>query len=122
MSRRATLSIVACVLLATSSVLAQKTLTALEAKAHIGERATVCGKVVSTRWAESSRGSPTFLNFDQPYPDQVFTLVIWGSDRTKFGEPETAYRGKRVCVTGKISAFKGVPEVVATEPSQIKAQ
>ena len=122
MSRRATLSIVVCVLLATSSVLAQKTLTAVEAKAHIGERATVCGKVVSTRWAESSRGSPTFLNFDQPYPDQVFTLVIWGSDRTKFGEPETAYRGKRVCVTGKISAFKGVPEVVATEPSQIKAQ
>jgi hypothetical protein len=78
--------------------------------------------LVSTRWAESSRGSPTFLNFDRPYPDQVFTLVIWGSDRSKFGEPETANRGKRVCVTGKISAFKGLPEVVASEPSQIKAQ
>jgi DNA/RNA endonuclease YhcR with UshA esterase domain len=116
------LLIVACVLLATSSVLAQKTLTAVEAKAHIGEQATVCGKVVSTRWAESSRGNPTFLNFDHAYPDQVFTLVIWGNDRSKFGEPETAYRGKRICVTGKISAFKGVPEVVATEPSQIKAQ
>ena len=123
MSRRVpALPIVACVLLATSSLLAQKTLTAVEAKAHIGERATVCGKVVSTRWAEGSRGSPTFLNFDEAYPDQVFTLVIWGNDRSKFGEPETAYRGKRICVTGKISAFKGVPEVVAAEPSQIKAQ
>lgn len=93
MSRRVSaLSMLAFVLLAASSLLAQKTLTATEAKNHIGEQATVCGKVVSTRWAESSRGSPTFLNFDQPYPDQVFTLVIWGSDRSKFGEPETAYR------------------------------
>ena len=122
MSRRVlALSIMAVALLATSA-LAQKSLTATEAKAHIGEQRTVCGKVVSTRWAESSRGSPTFLNFDQPYPDQVFTLVIWGSDRAKFGEPETTYRGKHICVTGKISAFKGVPEVVASEPSQIKAQ
>jgi len=114
------LSMLAFALWATSAVLAQKTFTATEAKAHIGEQATVCGKVVSTRWAESSRGSPTFLNFDQPYPDQVFTLVIWGNDRSKFDNPETTYRGKRVCVTGKISAFKGVPEVVANDPAQIK--
>ena len=121
MSRRVSaLSMLAFALLAASSVLAQRTLTATEAKAHIGEQATVCGKVVSTRWAESSRGSPTFLNFDQPYPDQVFTLVIWGNDRSKFDNPETTYRGKRVCVAGKISAFKGVPEVVANDPAQIK--
>jgi len=122
MLRRVTMEILALVLVATPLLLAQKTLTATDAKAHVGEQATVCGKVVSTRWAESSRGSPTFLNLDQPYPNQIFTLVIWGSDRSKFGEPETAYRGKRICVTGKINAFKGVPEVVASEPSQIKAQ
>lgn len=28
------------------------------------------------------------------------------SDRSKFGEPETVYRGKRICATGKISPFK----------------
>ena len=123
MSRRVSaLSMLAFALLATSSVLAQKTLTATEAKAHIGEQATVCGKVVSTRWAESSRGSPTFLNFDQPYPNQIFTLVIWGNDRSKFDNPETTYRGKRTCVTGKINTFKGVPEVVASGPAQIKVQ
>jgi len=100
----------------------QTTLTATQAKDHIGEQATVCGKVVSTGFAESSRGKPTFLNFDKPYPDQIFTLAIWGSDRSKFGDPETKYRGKWVCVTGKISAFKGVPEVVANESAQIKFQ
>jgi DNA/RNA endonuclease YhcR with UshA esterase domain len=120
MSQRSRLSLLAVILLAVSPALAQKTLTATEAKDHIGEQGTVCGKVVSTRYAESSRGSPTFLNFDQPYPNQVFTLLIWGSDRSKFGDPETSYRGKRICVTGKLTSFKGVPEVVASEPAQIK--
>jgi DNA/RNA endonuclease YhcR with UshA esterase domain len=122
MSRRVAALIVTVVLMAAPSVLAEKTLTATEAKDHIGGQATVCGKVVSTRYAESSRGSPTFLNFDQPYPNQVFTLLIWGSDRSKFGDPETSYRGKRICVTGKISDYKGVPEIVANAPSQVKAQ
>ncbi|HWY02178.1 MAG TPA: hypothetical protein VNX60_00815 [Candidatus Acidoferrum sp.] len=120
MSQRSRLSRLAVILLAVSPALAQKTLTATEAKDHIGEQGTVCGKVVSTRYAESSRGSPTFLNFDQPYPNQVFTLLIWGSDRSKFGDPETSYRGKRICITGKLTSFKGVPEVVASEPAQIK--
>jgi hypothetical protein len=120
MSQRSRLSLLAVILLTVSSALAQKTLMATEAKDHIGEQATVCGKVVSTRYAESSRGSPTFLNFDQPYPNQVFTLLIWGSDRSKFGDPETSYRGKRICVTGKITSFKGIPEVAASDPAQIK--
>ena len=120
MSQRSRLSLLVVLLLSVSPVLAQKTLMATEAKDHIGEQATVCGKVVSTRYAESSRGSPTFLNFDQPYPNQVFTLLIWGSDRSKFGDPETSYRGKRICVTGKLTSFKGIPEVVASEPAQIK--
>ena len=120
MFQRSGLSLLAVILLSVSPALAQKTLTTTEAKDHIGEQATVCGKVVSTRYAESSRGSPTFLNFDQPYPNQVFTLLIWGSDRSKFGNPETSYRGKRICVTGKLTSFKGVPEVVASEPAQIK--
>ena len=98
------------------------TITASEAKNHIGETATVCGKVVSTRYSARSQSQPTFLNLDEPYPRQIFTIVIWGSDRPKFGEPEAIYRGKSVCVTGKIKEFRGVPEVIAYEPSQIKVQ
>ena len=110
------------VLLTASLSLAQKSLTAIEAKNHIGEQGTVCGKVVSTRYAEGSRGNPTFLNFDQPYPNQIFTMLIWGSDRAKFDEPETKYRGQQICVTGKITDYKGTPEIVASELSQVKTQ
>src|SRR5712691_1690912 len=92
--------------------LAQKKRTAAEAKDHIGETATVCGNVVSTRYTASTKGQPTFLNLDKPYPNQIFTLVIWGSNRSKFGRPEVEYNEKRICVTGKIIAYRGVPEVI----------
>jgi DNA/RNA endonuclease YhcR with UshA esterase domain len=100
--------------------IAQKKLTASEAKEHFGETATVCGEVVSTRYADSTKGQPTFLNLDKPYPNQVFTVVVWGNNRGKFGTPENEYKGKRICITGKITAYAGLPEIVADEPKQIK--
>jgi len=110
-------------LLAVPSLQAQtKKLTTAEAKNHIGDRATVCGKVVSTHFAKSSKGEPTFLNLDEPYPKEIFTILIWGSDREKFGTPEDEYKGIRVCVTGKITSYRGRPEIVATERGQIEVQ
>jgi hypothetical protein len=105
-----------------STALAQNPISAVEAKNHIGENATVCGQVVSTHFAVTSRGRPTFLNFDSVYPKQIFTVVIWGSDRPKFGNPEDKYASKRICVAGKITEYRGVPEVAAYEPSQIRIQ
>jgi hypothetical protein len=101
---------------------AQKKLSPAEAKDHVGETATVCGNVVSTRYAASTKGQPTFLNLDKPYPNQIFTVVIWGSNRSKFGRPEVEYNEKRICITGKITEYKGVPEVIADAPSQITVE
>ncbi len=97
-------------------------LTSREAKNHVGEKATVCGKVVGIHFVSSGKGQPTFVHFDEPYPDQIFTLVIWGSDRAKFGRPEEIYRDKGLCVTGKITSYLGIPEIVATNPSQVQIQ
>ena len=97
-------------------------ITAAEAKNHVGETATVCGNVVSTHFAAGTKGSPTFLNLDEPYPKQIFTILIWGSDRPKFGDSETKYGNKKVCVTGLIKDYKGVPEVIVEQPSQIEIQ
>jgi hypothetical protein len=99
-----------------------KKITAAEAKDHIGDRAMVCGKVASTHYAKSSKGEPTFLNLDEPYPKEIFTILIWGSARGKFGTPESEYKALQVCVTGKITSYRGVPEIVATERGQIEIQ
>jgi hypothetical protein len=37
----------------------QTSISAAEAKNHVGERATVCGEVASTRYAARTRGNPT---------------------------------------------------------------
>jgi DNA/RNA endonuclease YhcR with UshA esterase domain len=99
-----------------------KKLTAAEAKVHIGERATVCGKVASSHYAVRSKGQPTFLNLDEPYPKQIFIVVIWGDDRSKLGDVETKFNNARVCVTGQITSYRGSPEIVAKEPEQIEVQ
>jgi len=104
-----------------SPVQAQKKLSASEAKEHFGETATVCG-AVSTRYADSSKGQPTFLNLEKPYQNQIFTVVIWGSNRSKFKTPEEDYKDKKICVTGKITAYDGLPEIIADDPKQIRIE
>jgi len=88
----------------------------------VSERATVCGNVASTHYASSTRGSPTFLNLDAPYPHEIFAIVIWGGDRAKFDNPEVKYRGANLCATGTITSYRGVPEIAAHDPSQLEVE
>jgi hypothetical protein len=93
------------------------TLTPNDAASHIGQNATVCGVVASTKFDAHLRSRPTFLDFGKPYPDQLFAAVIFGTDRAKFGTPETTLQGKRVCVSGTVRAYRGKPEIILTDPS-----
>lgn len=95
------------------------TLPAGEAKNHMGENATVCGAVASVFFAAGSRGTPTFVNLDKPYPNQVFTILIWGDDLPRFKENPISWEGKKACATGTISTYKGIPEIVAKSQEQI---
>jgi len=111
-----------CLVGASITVFGQgKKLTTAEAKNHIGEQATVCGKVASERYAAATRGKPTFLDLDKAYPGQLFTVLIWGENRAKFGTPEETYRNKNICVTGRIRSYRGEPEIIASVPAQLSA-
>jgi hypothetical protein len=90
-----------------------------EAASHVGENATVCGLVASTAYAAQAMAAPTFLDLGKPYPNQVFSAVILGSDRTKFGAPEISLREKQVCVTGEIFLFEGKPEIIMRDTKQL---
>src|ERR1035438_1858034 len=108
---------VAVSLLFLASIGQAQTLTASQAKAHQGENAIVCGKVASEKTAVSSRGEPTFINLDAAYPNQVFTILIWGDDRKNVGELPSV--GSRVCVSGMIQDYRGVPEIVVRSSGQL---
>jgi hypothetical protein len=90
-----------------------------EAASHVGENATVCGLVASARYAAQATAAPTFLDFGKPYPNQIFTAIIFGSDRTKFGAPEISLRERQACVTGEIFLYQGKPEIVLRDPKQL---
>jgi len=56
-------------------------------------------------------GSPTFCN-DAPYPNQSFTLLVWGSDWSDLD-------GQCLLVTGLVSRYGGMPQIVAGSRSQV---
>ena len=92
-----------------------------DAISHVGDRATVCGTVVDSRYATGSKGKPTFLNFDRAYPNHLFTVVIWGSERGNFPKnPERHYLNKRVCAAGLIETFRGKAQIIARNASQLQ--
>jgi hypothetical protein len=93
-----------------------------EAASHVGENATVCGLVASARYAAQATAAPTFLDFGKPYPNQIFTAIIFGSDRTKFGAPEISLREKQVCVTGELFLYQGKPEIILRDPKQLSVR
>lgn len=87
---------------------------------HVNQTATVCGRVASAKYATRSKGQPTFLNLDEPYPNQVFTAVIWGRDRAAFPYAPESLADRRICVTGTIKVYRGKAEIMVSEPNQIK--
>ena len=86
---------------------------------HVGETATVCGPVVSATYLPQAPQSPTFLDLGKPFPNQIFSAIIFGSDRPKFGTPETSMRDKSICVTGTIFLYQGKPKIILHDPRQL---
>lgn len=102
---------------------APRMVTADEARKHVGSVVTVCDSVASATYVSRSNGRPTFLNLGRAYPNQIFTVVIWGEVRDQFPEPpERAFRNRRICVTGRVTTYRGAPQIVVREPSAVRLQ
>lgn len=88
-----------------------------ESASYIGKSVTVEGTVVSVHVA---RSGITFLNFGAAYPNQTFTAVIFQATSSRFPNAQQ-WEGKRVRVTGKVQLYRGKPEIVLSESSQLVA-
>jgi len=99
---------------------AQQEIKPEEAAKHEGDSVTICTKIFGARYFESGKGTPTLLNAGAKYPDAPLTIVIFGENRASFSnKPEEFYVGKNVCVTGRITIFKGKPQIVITNEREI---
>lgn len=102
---------------------AQESISPEDAADHVGDEVTVCGRVLQVDFVRTMEGEPTFLVFGRPYPDHVFSVVIWGEDRAKFRRPERAYRNRDVCATGTVQvADDGRPRMAVDDPARIEVK
>jgi DNA/RNA endonuclease YhcR with UshA esterase domain len=89
-----------------------------EAAKHVGETATVTGRV--NEFHKSGKGN-ILLNMGGKYPNRAFTAFIPAASAAQFSQAQQP-EGRIVAVSGKITLYKGKPEIIVTSPSQITAQ
>ena len=103
----------------TSEKLGLKVVGACLAGKYLGRKVIVEGKIVDTY--HHLKSNTVFLNFEKPYPNQCFTGVIFSSNLYKFVQnPEDYYLNKIVRIVGEIKEYKGRPEIILEDPSQIE--
>jgi len=98
---------------------AQTAIETKEAAKHLKEKVTVTDKVHGGKFFSNS--GMTLLDLGGAHPNELLTVLIKGDDRKKFKDaPEETFKGKIIIVTGEVIDYKGKPEIVVTEPAQIK--
>lgn len=109
-----TLPIILTLLLFTLPAIAGD-IAATDAANHIGESATVRGTVQEVKVSAKA----IFLDLDGRYPDEPFSVVCFS---TAIADKLSALQGKAISVTGTIQLYKGKPEIILKDMSQIQAQ
>ena len=109
--------IAAITLLSASLVLAQSIIPAKNTAKYFGHKIKVCDKV----YGSSHTSDGTLLYLGEEQPKQLLTIIIKASNLAKFkGHPDIDFKGKDICVTGVVINDKGKPEIIVTEPKQIR--
>lgn len=89
-----------------------------QAKYHIGKTATICGTVVSSR--KTAKAKVIYLNFDRTHPNQDFYATIWEYNGPNFSyDPEVGLLHKKVCVTGKLTLYDGIPRISINNEKEV---
>lgn len=83
---------------------------------YINHKVIVVGNVEEVHQTQTGT---YFLNMGGTFPDNTFTAVIFKSDIHKFNKIED-YEGKEVEISGKVTKYKGQPEIIIKSTKQIK--
>lgn len=87
----------------------------LQAKDHVGSVVTVKGFVAEVHKSEKVE----YLNFVEKFPENPFSGVIFSSSFKDFGDI-TIYEGKNVELTGRVTVYKGKPQIIMDSKEQVK--
>jgi DNA/RNA endonuclease YhcR with UshA esterase domain len=103
--------------LSSQSAIAQSnSINYTDAPNHIGKQVVISGKVNNIF---VSKTNTTFINFCKDYRSCPFSAVIFAEDRSQFGDLEKLI-GETVQISGIVNEYKGNPQIVLKNPSQLK--
>jgi hypothetical protein len=91
-------------------------ITPAEAAKHVGDLVVVEGKVDQI---VLSVNLTTHINFGGRYPNHAFTATIFKAKQPLFTGVKD-YEGKVVQVRGVVHLYRGKPEIVLEEPTQLR--
>ncbi|MCX7589673.1 MAG: thermonuclease family protein [Patescibacteria group bacterium] len=102
----------------TTEITGLKIIPVCSASKYYNQEIIVEGKIVSVY---RSKTNTIFLNFGKNYPNNCFTAVIFNSDQKNFMDNlENYYENKIVRIRGIIKEYKGKPEIILKNQSQIE--
>lgn len=92
-----------------------KPLPVAEAKKFVGNNVVLVGKVAEVNRTEQI----VRLNFEEPFPKQVFTAVVFARS-FKYFTNLANLEGKTVEITGKVSEYRDRPQIILTNSAQLR--
>jgi DNA/RNA endonuclease YhcR with UshA esterase domain len=97
---------------------AQKRIAAKDAANHSGETLMICDKVYATEVVEGQNMTLLYLGSET---GQYLTALVKGPENARFKwHPERDFKGREICLTGKIVNYKGKPAIYVDNASQLK--
>jgi DNA/RNA endonuclease YhcR with UshA esterase domain len=96
-----------------------QTIQPADARAHVGETVTVKSTVSEVHTA--ARSGVTFLDMGGRYPNEAFMAAIFAEDVGKFPDVH-ALEGKTVDISGWVRLYRGRPEIILRDATQVKAK
>jgi len=96
-----------------------QTISIWDAKYNLGEVTRVYGRVYATWYNRETNDYLLFFGGDYPY--QEFTVVLPAHVARRFSwRPERFFLGEHITVTGLITTFDGIPEIVVKHRRQVE--
>jgi hypothetical protein len=89
-------------------------ISAFTATNYYDKEVIVTGKVAQV----TIRPAVTFLNLDKPFPNSPFTVVIFHSHSSFYGDAN-ALKGKSIEIRGKIKNYHDKPEIALDSTNQL---
>jgi TonB family protein len=101
----------------TFAVAAVPTVTPAEAAQHVGKEVIVEGTIDQIT---TTVNLTTHINFGGRYPNHLFTATILKASQKFFAGIKQGFEGRRAQVQGVVRLYRGKPEIMITQPSQLR--